>query len=97
MEKLADSVIKQGLSVRDAEARARSMKRALLQDEQARIVPSSSSDLATRQVEDRLARLLGTKVRLADRRGKGRIQFYHSSTNWMRSWNALNSYEHRAT
>ena len=80
MEKLADSVVKQGLSVRDAEARARSIKRATLQEEQTNDdsvdIPQ---DLATRQVEDRLARLLGTKVRLADRRGKGRIEIHYHS------------------
>ena len=98
MEKLADSVVRQGLSVRDAEARARSIKRATLQEEQTNDdsvdIPE---DLATRQVEDRLARLLGTKVRLADRRGKGRIEIhYHSLTSWMRSWSDSNSYERRA-
>ena len=98
MEKLADSVVKQGLSVRDAEARARSIKRAMLQEEQTNDgsvdIPQ---DLATRQVEDRLARLFGTKVRLADRRGKGRIEIHYTlSTSWMRSWSASNSYEPRA-
>lgn len=79
MQTLADSVMKQGLSVRDAEARARGMKRAKVQEEG---TPDSSelpSDLSSRGVEDRLARLLGTKVRLVDRRGKGRIEIHYHS------------------
>jgi ParB family chromosome partitioning protein len=79
MQKLADSVMKQGLSVRDAEARARGMKRAKVQEEGPADSAELPSDLASRGVEDRLARLLGTKVRLVDRRGKGRIEIHYHS------------------
>ena len=79
MQKLADSVMKQGLSVRDAEARARGMKRAKVQEEGPADSTELPSDLASRGVEDRLARLLGTKVRLVDRRGKGRIEIHYHS------------------
>jgi len=79
MQKLADSVLKEGLSVRDAEARARAMKRAITKEEASSDTEAVPSDLSSRGVEDRLARLLGTKVRLVDRRGKGRIEIHYHS------------------
>ena len=98
MEKLADSVVKQGLSVRDAEARARSIKRAMLQEEQTNDgsvdIPQ---DLATRQVEDRLARLWVQKSVLRIDGVKVGSRFITTLlTSWMRSWSASNSYEPRA-
>lgn len=80
MQKLADSVVKQGLSVRDAEARARGIKRATAHESALKADDGQPpADLASRGVEDRLAKLLGTKVRLVDRRGKGRIEIHYHS------------------
>ena len=78
MQALAQSIVKQGLSVRDAESKARTMKRAAEKSSVSADTPKAEGH-SVRQVEERLARLLGTKVMLADRRGKGRIEIHYHS------------------
>ena len=74
MERLAKEIAQAGLSVRDAEARARKMKAA----EKKQSSPGEPAH-ATRAVEERLMRRFGTKIRLVERRGKGRIEIaFHS-------------------
>jgi ParB family chromosome partitioning protein len=74
MDRLAKEIAQAGLSVRDAEGRARKMKAAEKKQEAA-----AEPSHATRAVEERLMRRFGTKVRLVERRGKGRIEIaFHS-------------------
>ncbi len=71
--KLANDVVARGLSVRDTERLAR------LAQAPAKKKSSGKATPAEAQVEERLQRSLGTKVRLKQRRGKGRIEiFFHS-------------------
>ena len=69
MERLAKEIAQAGLSVRDAEARARKMKAA-----EKKKAAAAEPSHATRAVEERLMRRFGTKIRLVERRGKGRIE-----------------------
>jgi ParB family chromosome partitioning protein len=73
MHKLAKDVVERKLSVRDAEALARKRKQAT------KPVKQNEQSHAERAVEERLIRKLSTKVRLVQRKGKGRIEiFFHS-------------------
>ena len=73
LRKLADDVVGRKLSVRETERLAR------MTQVQAKQRPGSRTTPAERQVEERLQRALGTKVRLKNRRGKGSIEvFFHS-------------------
>ena len=69
MEKLARDIQVRRLSVRDTEARARQMKKASGSGKK-----KVEQSHAERAVEERLMRALGTKVRLVNRRGKGRVE-----------------------
>ena len=69
MERLAKEIAQAGLSVRDAEARARKMKAA-----EKKKAAAAEPSHAARAVEERLMRRFGTKIRLVERRGKGRIE-----------------------
>lgn len=71
MSKLAEQIIDRKLSVRDAERQAR-----LLHAKKKCTEKRSTSET---NVEERLQRSLGTKVRLRQRRGKGRIEVYFHS------------------
>jgi ParB family transcriptional regulator, chromosome partitioning protein len=71
--KLAREVVERRLSVRETEHLAR----GLVKKPKAKSAVSRSPAVAN--VEDRLQRSLGTKVRLAERKGKGKIEiFFHS-------------------
>ena len=73
MHKLAKDIVERKLSVRDAETLARKRKQAT------KPVKQNEQSHAERAVEERLMRKLSTKVRLVQRRGKGRIEiFFHS-------------------
>jgi ParB family chromosome partitioning protein len=73
MHKLAKDVVERKLSVRDAEALARKRKQA------SKPAKQNEQSHAERAVEERLMRKLSTKVRLVQRKGKGRIEiFFHS-------------------
>jgi ParB family chromosome partitioning protein len=68
-EKLAKDIVIRKLSVREAEARARQLKKASANKGAAPEQPQ-----AERAVEERIMRSLGTKVRLVNRKGKGRLE-----------------------
>lgn len=68
-EKLAKDIVIRKLSVREAEARARQLKKASTSKGAAPEQPK-----AERAVEERIMRSLGTKVRLVNRKGKGRLE-----------------------
>jgi ParB family chromosome partitioning protein len=72
--KLASDVAARKLSVRDTERLAR-----LAQAPAAKKSTPGRRTPAEAQVEERLQRALGTKVRLKNRRGKGRIEVYFHS------------------
>jgi ParB family chromosome partitioning protein len=72
MERLAREAIAKQWSVRETERRAR----GVAQSKKA-AVPAKSAN--TRDLEERLARSLGTRVTLADRKGKGHITVAFSS------------------
>lgn len=69
--RLCEAILASNLSVREAEriSRSRIRKRGLVYDE------------AVRHVEEELQRSLGTKVRIVDRKGKGKIaiEYYSAS------------------
>jgi ParB family chromosome partitioning protein len=69
--RLAGKIVERKMSVRDAERLARQQNKK----------PKSSTEQtpAERDVEERLRRSLGTKVRLKHRRGKGRIEIHFHS------------------
>lgn len=72
--KLANDVVARALSVREAERLARQAQApAVKKAGTTRKTPAES------QVEEKLQRALGTKVRLKNRRGKGRIEVYFNS------------------
>jgi ParB family chromosome partitioning protein len=72
--KLAHDVVARALSVREAERLARQAQApAAKKSGSPRKTPAES------QVEEKLQRALGTKVRLKNRRGKGRIEVYFNS------------------
>lgn len=73
MHKLAKDVVERKLSVRGAETLARKRKQA------SKPAKQNEQSHAERAVEERLMRKLSTKVRLVQRKGKGRIEiFFHS-------------------
>jgi ParB family transcriptional regulator, chromosome partitioning protein len=72
IEKLAHDIVERRLSVRDAERLARQQQRA-------KPAKAEQRSPAESNVEERLQRALGTKVRLHHRRGRGRIEIsFHS-------------------
>jgi ParB family chromosome partitioning protein len=72
MQKLARDIAERSLSVRDAERLARLSKAA----KPARVATKTPAEA---NVEERLQRSLGTKVRLKHRKGKGRLEVYFHS------------------
>ena len=76
--KLANDVVARALSVREAERLARHAQ-SQAPAAKARKSGSGRKTPAEAQVEEKLQRALGTKVRLKNRRGKGRIEVYFNS------------------
>jgi ParB family chromosome partitioning protein len=75
-EKLAEDIVRRGLSVRDAEVIARRMNKSSTKV----ATKSHARSAAEEQVEEKLQESLGTKCRLHYRQGKGRIEiFFHSA------------------
>ncbi len=73
MERMAEEAVKRKLSVRELEHRAKTMKASA---KKAAMPARSKSELA---LEQKLQQALGTKVRLHERGGKGRIEIaFHS-------------------
>ena len=71
-EKLAQDIIRRGLSVRDAEAIARRMKKSSVQVAGKKHMRTAAEE----QVEQKIQEALGTKCRLHYRQGKGKIEIY---------------------
>jgi ParB family chromosome partitioning protein len=76
---LAEKVVRGRLSVRQTEALVRSA-RGRAGGKTAKDAPGTRKSPATRDLEERLARKLGTKVEVRDRDGKGEIAIHYS--NW---------------
>jgi ParB family chromosome partitioning protein len=74
MEKLAERVARSGLSVRDTERLVRSAKAGGRSKDE----PAKKS-ASVRDLEERLARHLGTRVAIADESGKGAIEIRYGS------------------
>lgn len=74
LTKLANEIVQRGLSVREAEHSARQIKRAPKNKASA-----SKPTPAERDVEESLQKALGTRVRLRQRAGKGRIEIHFHS------------------
>jgi len=75
MVSLAHAVVERGLSVREAEHQARLIARAAKVERKI----AKEKTPAVVDVEEKLQRAFGTKVRLHERQGKGRIEiFFHS-------------------
>jgi ParB family chromosome partitioning protein len=74
MEKLAERVARTGLSVRETERLVRSAKAAGPSKE-----GTGKKSPSVRDLEDRLARHLGTRVEIADNEGKGAIAIRYGS------------------
>jgi ParB family chromosome partitioning protein len=74
MQKLAREAIAGGWSVRETERRARSVAQ---QKQAAAQLPPKSPN--TRDLEERLTRSVGTRVTVADRKGKGHLNIAFSS------------------
>jgi ParB family chromosome partitioning protein len=78
--RLATRIAKQGLTVREAEKLAKSMKGAPAGTESAAASAPKSSfreDAQTRHITDQLQHALGTRVKLRDKNGKGRVEIFY--------------------
>jgi ParB family chromosome partitioning protein len=73
MERLAHEAVHKGWSVRETERRAR----GVAQNKKQGAAPTKSAN--TRDLEERLTRRLGTRVTIADRKGKGHLTVPFSS------------------
>ncbi|MCK5689928.1 ParB/RepB/Spo0J family partition protein [Myxococcota bacterium] len=70
---LAQELVKRKATVREAEQRARQLNKEVKTSKKETKTPAEKS------VEDRLQQVLGTRIRLVDRKGKGRIEIsFHS-------------------
>lgn len=77
-KRLANKIVKEGLSVREAEKLAQKMKRgARDKPEQGSSGSTYRDDAQTRDITRRLQQSLGTKVKLKDRHGKGRVEIHY--------------------
>jgi len=71
---LAEDSVKRGATVRDVEQKARMMNRSTK-----RATKKPAQDPNQTNVEERLMRSLGTKARIRQRNGKGRIEVFFNS------------------
>jgi ParB family transcriptional regulator, chromosome partitioning protein len=76
MVRLAREAVEKGWSVRETERRARGVAQAKTQTATGAPAPKSAN---TRDLEERLTRRLGTRVVVADRKGKGHLTLAFSS------------------
>ncbi len=73
---LADDLVGRRASVREAEVKAKRLLQKRPQKGKAR---KSDATLAEASIQERLQQILGTKVKLVQKRGKGRIEIYFHS------------------
>jgi ParB family chromosome partitioning protein len=76
MVRLAREAVEKGWSVRETERRARAVAQVKTQTATGAPAPKSAN---TRALEERLTRRLGTRVTIADRKGKGHLTLAFSS------------------
>jgi ParB family chromosome partitioning protein len=77
--RLATRIVKKGLSVREAEQLAKSMKDEAKPDDgkpQEDKRPTYREDAQTRHITNQLQHALGTKVNLRDKHGKGKVEIF---------------------
>jgi ParB family chromosome partitioning protein len=83
---LAKKIARRGLSVREAEKLVKSVQD---QEDDGEETSSSGSryrdDAQVRQITDRLQRALGTKVKLKDKHGKGRVEIHYDDYEVLQS------------
>jgi ParB family transcriptional regulator, chromosome partitioning protein len=77
--RLATRIVKKGLSVREAEQLARTMKEDgdAAGSEAAARGSTYREDAQTRHITNQLQHALGTKVKLKDKHGKGKVEIYY--------------------
>jgi ParB family chromosome partitioning protein len=76
--RLATKIVKEGLSVREAEELAKQMKERGTTTKKKKSSGSSYRDDAqTRDITRKLQQTLGTKVQLKDKHGKGKVEIYY--------------------
>ncbi|MGM0559110.1 MAG: ParB/RepB/Spo0J family partition protein [Myxococcota bacterium] len=76
-KRLANKIVKEGLSVREAEELAKQMKDRGTTTTQKKKKSSYRDDAQTRDITRKLQQSLGTKVKLKDKHGKGRIEIHY--------------------
>lgn len=75
--RLATRIVKKGLSVREAEQLAKSMKEQGEPEPKPAKKPTYREDAQTRHITEQLQHKLGTKVKLRDKHGKGKVEIYY--------------------
>ncbi|QDG49272.1 ParB/RepB/Spo0J family partition protein [Persicimonas caeni] len=75
--RLATRIVKKGLSVREAEQLAKSMKEQGEAQAKPKKKPTYRDDAQTRQITNQLQHALGTKVKLRDKHGKGKVEIFY--------------------
>lgn len=75
--RLATRIVKKGLSVREAEQLAKSMKEEGEAKPKPKKKPAYREDAQTRQITNQLQHALGTKVKLRDKHGKGKVEIFY--------------------
>ncbi len=74
--RLATRIVKKGLSVREAEQLAKAMKGTGSPEPKRASKPTYREDAQTRHITEQLQHALGTKVRLRDKHGKGKVEIF---------------------
>ena len=82
-EELADIIVRHELSVREAEELARQARTGAKTKEATK--SPFRDDVHVRDIADKLQSLLGTKVKLKDRKGKGRIEIHYENYDILQS------------
>ena len=78
-EELAELIVKHGYTVREAEELARESKQETPQKTKKKSKSSFRDDVQTRNIAEELQRVLGTKVLLKDKKGKGSIEIQYEN------------------
>ncbi len=76
-QRLATRIVKKGLSVREAEQLARAMKEQGEPDTKPAKKPTYREDAQTRHITNQLQHALGTRVKLRDKHGKGKVEIFY--------------------
>jgi ParB family chromosome partitioning protein len=79
IQKLAASAIESGWSVREVERQVRGATRGNAPSKKSTTSPGKTTSANVRDLENRLSKSLGARVRIADRKGKGHIEIAYAS------------------